>query len=88
MRGFCVTQTGFVVLSRANGNGLEGMTVEGREQSRQRSKQLFRRHLRYLIPRMLLVFLPGYDPGKVPVPARIQAALDRFAASSPLSQNT
>jgi predicted metal-dependent hydrolase len=55
---------------------------EERAQSQRRSKQLFRRHLRYLIPHMLRVFVPGYDPASVRTPARIQEALDRFKATS------
>jgi hypothetical protein len=66
------------------GHYAKQLTDEQREQSRRRSKQLFRRHLRYLIPRMARVFVPGYDPAKVPMPARIRDALERFKSSSPL----
>jgi len=58
------------------------MSEPQRKQSRRRSRRLFWRHLRYLVPRMLRVFTPGYDPAAVAVPPRIQGALDRFRSAN------
>jgi predicted metal-dependent hydrolase len=57
------------------------MPESERTESHRRSKQLFRRHLRYLVPRMLRVFLPGYNPASVKVTPKIQKALDDFRLS-------
>lgn len=59
----------------------KNLSPEERKASEQRSKKLFWRHMRYLIPRMLKVFVPGYNPAKLPVPARIQAALEFFQST-------
>jgi predicted metal-dependent hydrolase len=62
------------------------MPEKERLESKRRSKWLTRRHMRYLLPRMLRVFVPGYDPAKLPVPARIQAALEFFRSAGPISE--
>lgn len=62
------------------------MSPAERKASYKRSRQLFIRHMRYLIPRALKVFLPWYDPARLPTPPRIQAALDRFKRSDPIRE--
>ena len=54
------------------------MSASERKASVRRSKQLFRRHMIYLVPRIFLVLMPGHDPSKLAVPPRIQRALDFF----------
>ena len=57
------------------------LSPEASAESFRRSKGLFRRHLRYLVPRMLKVFTPGYNPATVMTPPCIQKALDDFRLS-------
>jgi predicted metal-dependent hydrolase len=57
-----------------------------RRESLRRSKSLFWRQLRYVAPRMLKILLPWYDPGRLRVPRRIQAALDLFRSGDPITQ--
>lgn len=54
------------------------MPEDERKKSIRRSKRLFRRHMMYLIPRIVKVFMPWHNPAKIPVPPRIQNALDYF----------
>lgn len=56
----------------------KGMSEDEKRASTRRSKKLFWRQIRYVAPRMPRILLPWYDPSKLPVPPRIQAALDRF----------
>src|SRR5262249_2133059 len=55
------------------------------EQSHRRSSRLFWRQLRYLAPRMLRILLPWYNPASLPVPPRIQRALDSFRSTGPIT---
>jgi len=57
------------------------LSPQARAESFRRSKGLFRRHVRYLVPRMLKVFMPGYNPATVKTPPCIQKALDEFRLS-------
>ena len=60
------------------------LTESERAVSVRRSKRLFWRQLTYVAPRMLRILLPWNDPAKLPVPARISAALDFFRSSGPI----
>ncbi|MNR46936.1 hypothetical protein D3C85_1659730 [compost metagenome] len=60
------------------------LTPEQRKISQRRSKALFWRQLRYVAPRMLKILLPNYDPARIPVPRRVQAALDFFRSQAPI----
>lgn len=62
------------------------MSPEQARASAHLSKSLFWRQLRYVAPRMLRIFLPWYNPRQVPVPPRIQAALNFFHQSGPIDQ--
>lgn len=63
---------------------VKDLTPEQRKISQRRSKALFWRQLRYVAPRMLKILLPNYDPARIPVPRRIQAALDFFRSQAPI----
>lgn len=65
---------------------LKDMPEEERTRTLCRSKSLFWRQLRYVAPRMLRILLPGYSPAKLPVPSRIQAALDYFRSTDPIRE--
>jgi uncharacterized protein len=54
------------------------MTKAERKASEKRSRKLFWRQIRYVAPRMLKIFLPGYNPAKLKVPGRIQKGLEFF----------
>jgi uncharacterized protein len=58
-----------------------GMSPCDREASWKRSKRLFRRHMRHLVPGILRVLVPGYDATKVAVPPKIDAALKFFESA-------
>ena len=60
------------------------MSDEERKQSAQRSRSLFWRQIRYVAPRMLKIFVPGYNPAKLTVPLRIQDALNAFRSEEPI----
>ena len=62
-----------------------GMSAAERKASERRSRQLLWRQIRYLAPRMLKIFLPFYDPARIPVPPRIAAGLQRFASDAPIT---
>jgi uncharacterized protein len=62
------------------------MSAMERKNSKRRSKKIMRRHMRYLIPRMLRIFVPGYHPAKIRVPPRIQAALEFFRSADPIRE--
>jgi uncharacterized protein len=64
----------------------KNMTEEERRQSCARSKSLFWRQLRYVAPRMLRIFLPGYNPARLKLPPRMKAALEFFQSADPISQ--
>lgn len=57
-----------------------------RRESERREAQLTRRMNRYVLPKMLQLLLPAYNPAQHAVPDRIQAALDFYAAVEPTSQ--
>lgn len=61
------------------------MSAPERKASLRRSGSLFWRQIRYVAPRMLRIFLPGYSPAKLPVPPRIQTALDFFRSAGPIN---
>lgn len=65
---------------------MKDLPEHGRHLARRRSKALFWRQLRYVVPRMLQVMLPWYHPGKLPVPARIQHALHVFSTPDRIMQ--
>jgi uncharacterized protein len=64
----------------------KGMTEQERRRSSARSKSLFWRQLRYVAPRMLRIFLPGYNPARLKFPPRMKAALEFFQSADPISQ--
>ena len=64
----------------------KGMSDTERMESKRRSRQFFIRHMKYLIPRALRVFIPGYDPDKLITPPRVQAALDFFKRNDPIQE--
>jgi uncharacterized protein len=51
-----------------------------RNESQQRRDAIFRRKMRYLIPRMLQILLPGYNPARLKTPPRIRRGLEFFRA--------
>lgn len=57
-----------------------------RKASIKQSKKLFWRQIRYVAPRMLKIFLPGYNPARLRVPKRINAALDFFNRADPITK--
>ena len=59
---------------------------EARSKSERRSIEIFRRQMRYLIPRMVRIGLPGYDPAHLPMSPRIAKALDYFKRTEPITQ--
>lgn len=62
------------------------LSADQRRRSLRRSRALFWRQIRYVAPRMLRILLPGYHPGRLPVPARIAAALERFRSTEPITE--
>jgi hypothetical protein len=63
----------------------ESMTAAERRASVRVQKQLVRRQMRYLLPRMMKLLSPWYDPEQLPVPPQIQAALDFFKTHDPIT---
>lgn len=61
------------------------LSPQARRASELRSKALFWRQLRYVAPRMLRIFLPGYNPATLPVPPRIAVALALFQSAGPIN---
>lgn len=57
-----------------------------RKATLRRSRSLFWRQLRYVAPRMLRIFLPGYNPAQVPMSPRIQAGLAFFHSTGPITR--
>ena len=53
------------------------MSVQARNIARQFS---------WAIPRMLQLLSPAFDPAKMPIPPRIQAALDFFKTTDPINE--
>ena len=64
----------------------KNLSAAERKTSTRRSKKLFWRQLRYVAPRMLRIFVPGYHPARVAVPHQIQRALDRFNSAEPIRE--
>lgn len=62
------------------------MAEQERKQSRRRSRKLFWRQLRYVAPRMLRIFLPFYNPARLRVPSRIEAALRYYQDGDPIER--
>jgi uncharacterized protein len=57
------------------------LPLEQRKASERRSAAIFRRQMLYLVPRMLRILVPYYDPAKLPGSPRIQAALQTYESS-------
>ena len=64
----------------------QDLPAHERGRSRSRSRRLFWRQLAYVAPRMLRILLPWYDPARLPVPARIGAALQFFSADGAIER--
>jgi predicted metal-dependent hydrolase len=62
------------------------MSADELKASKRVTKKLFRRQIIYLLPRMLKIVLPGYDPAKLKVPQRISNALDFFNSTDPITR--
>ena len=62
------------------------LSAAERKTSQQRSNKIFWRQMFYLLPRMIRIVLPGYNPASLPVPPRVQAALDYFQTSEPITR--
>lgn len=62
------------------------LSEDERKASEKRSRAIFRRQMRYLVPRMVRIALPGYDPAKLPVPPRVATALEYFKRTEPITQ--
>jgi uncharacterized protein len=54
------------------------LPAEARKASQRRYAAVFRRQMLYLVPRMLRILVPYYDPAKLPASPRIQAALQTY----------
>jgi len=59
----------------------QGLTAADRRASQRRYQHVFWRQMRYVVPRMLRIVIPYYDPARLRVPKRIQAALDTYQSS-------
>lgn len=64
----------------------KNMSADELATSKRRSDKVFRRQMRYLLPRMVRIGLPGYDPAKLPMSPRIAKALEFFKRSEPITQ--
>lgn len=64
----------------------QGMTPAQIKSSKRNHRRLMIRQLSYALSRMLPLLLPGFDPGKLPVPPKIQAALDFFKSTDPINE--
>lgn len=65
----------------------KGMTATERRHSVRVQKRLIRRQFAYLLPRMIRLISPFYDPAKLKVTPPIKAALAFFQASDPISSS-
>jgi predicted metal-dependent hydrolase len=62
----------------------ESMTPEELKQSKKIQRRLVVRQMAYLLPRMLRLISPFYDPQKLRVTANIQSALEFFKSREPI----
>ncbi len=60
------------------------MTAAERRASVRVEKRLIRRQLAYMLPRMLRLLVPYYDPAGLAVPPRIAQALDYYRRNDPI----
>lgn len=64
----------------------QAMAADAIAASAARSKKLFWRQLAYVAPRMLKIFIPFYNPARIPVPPRITRALAFFQQQEPIHE--
>jgi predicted metal-dependent hydrolase len=62
-----------------------GMDAAERRGSIRKQKRLERRQMRYMLPRMIRLLSPFYDPQKLTVPPRIEAALAFYSRPDPIT---
>lgn len=65
----------------------ETVPPEERRASIRRHKRLARRQMLFILPRLLFLLRPGFDPARLKVPAKIRAALDYFAGQGPITEH-
>lgn len=65
---------------------LRDKTEQQREACLKMSNSLFWRQMRYIGPRMLMIFLPGCHPSRLKMPERIRHALEFFKRSGPITE--
>ena len=63
------------------------MTKAEKKASNRRLRKFLLGMFGYMLPRMLVLFSPGFDPSKMKVSDDIQDALDYFTAQGPISKN-
>lgn len=61
-----------------------GMSEAERRRSVRTQKRLERRQMRYMLPRMIRLLSPVYDPQKLKVPQQIEAALEFYRRTDPI----
>lgn len=59
-----------------------GMTPDEAEASRRQERALNAELAKYVLPRMLSVLLPYYNPGRAKLPELVRATLDRFETAT------
>ncbi|HUD31353.1 MAG TPA: metal-dependent hydrolase [Novosphingobium sp.] len=65
----------------------QGMSRSEVRASKRRFRRFLLGQLGYMVPRMLQLLHPRFDPARLAVPATIHAALDHFGQEGPLSGN-
>ncbi|GGC19221.1 hypothetical protein GCM10011371_03600 [Novosphingobium marinum] len=65
----------------------ETLSEEERSASVQRERMLKRRQMRFILPRLRHLVMPGFDPASFEVPPKIAAALDHFAGEEPIHRH-
>lgn len=65
----------------------EGMSPAEQRRSRKLMRQLKRRQLFAMLPGLIRLAMPGYDPARIAVPQRVQRALDFFRDREPITAN-
>jgi predicted metal-dependent hydrolase len=65
----------------------QGMSPAEVRASKRRFRKFLLGQLGYMVPRMLQLLHPRFDPAKLAVPAAIGAALDYFAGPGPFGDN-
>ena len=63
------------------GHYVQGLPPEARRSARRRYREVYRRQMLYVVPRMLRILVPYYHPAKIRVSPRIQAALATFQSA-------